>query len=183
MAQAPLQLVATPLAGAFVIRPPVFHDARGAFVKTYHTEAFREAGLPFTPREEFFSVSRRNVVRGLHFQTPPHAVDKLVYCPLGAVLDVIVDLRRASPTYGQTYSRELSAANREMLFVPIGFAHGFLALADDSMMVYQCSEVHAPAHDAGILWNSIPFAWPVAAPILSPRDLAFPALRDYASPF
>ena len=179
----PFKLVPTPLAGAFVIQPPVFHDARGSFVKTYHADAFREAGLPFVPREEFFSVSNRGVVRGMHFQTPPMAVDKLVYCPQGAVLDVIVDLRRASPTFGHTFSRELSAANREMLFVPIGFAHGFLALADQTLMVYQCSEVHSAAHDAGILWSSVGFAWPVENPVLSARDQAFPGLRDYDSPF
>ncbi len=179
----PFTLVPTPLAGAFVIQPPVFHDVRGSFVKTYHADLFREAGLPFVPREEFFSVSNRGVVRGMHFQTPPMAVDKLVYCPVGAVLDVIVDLRRAAPTFGQTFSRELSAANREMLFVPIGFAHGFLALADNTMMVYQCSEVHSAAHDAGILWSSVGFDWPVEHPVLSTRDQAFPSLRDYASPF
>jgi dTDP-4-dehydrorhamnose 3,5-epimerase len=111
------------------------------------------------------------------------AHDKLVYCPVGRVLDVVVDLRKWSKNYGKTMSRELSATNREMLFVPVGFAHGFLALEDNTMMVYQTSTMHSPQHDAGILWNSFGFQWPVKDPILSDRDKAFPALKDFQSPF
>jgi len=178
-----LKLVAADLEGVFVLQPAVFEDQRGSFVKTYHIDAFREAGIPFVAREEFFSTSRKDVVRGMHFQMPPEAHDKLVYCPVGAVLDVVIDLRKSSRTFGKTFSRELSAKNREMLFIPIGFAHGFLSLADDTMMVYQTSTVHSPANDAGILWNSIGFEWPVKNPILSTRDKGFPALSDFKSPF
>jgi dTDP-4-dehydrorhamnose 3,5-epimerase len=173
----------TALPGLKVLRPRIFRDARGDFVKTYHAGIFRELGIPFAPAEEFFSVSHKNVVRGMHFQTPPHAHAKLVYCAAGRVLDVVVDLRRESPAFGRYVSRELSAANREMFFIPEGFAHGFLSLEDDTMMVYQTSTVHAPASDAGILWNSFGFDWPVSAPLVSDRDQAFPALAGFDSPF
>lgn len=180
---AQLKLQPTVLAGVCVLQPAQFEDHRGSFVKTFHEETFRSLGIPFAPREEFFSISHKNVVRGMHFQKPPAAHDKLVYCPQGRVLDVVVDLRKRSQTFGRSFSRELSAANREMLFIPIGFAHGFLALEEQTMMVYQTSTVHAPAADAGILWNSFGFDWPVTEPILSPRDQGFPSLADFDSPF
>src|SRR4051812_24195431 len=112
-----LKLIPAELAGVFVVQPKIFSDQRGVFVKTYHEELFREAGIAFTPREEFFSTSRKNVVRGMHFQLPPAAHDKLVFCPTGKVLDVVVDLRKGSRTFGKTFTRELSAENREMLFI------------------------------------------------------------------
>ncbi|WP_040548998.1 dTDP-4-dehydrorhamnose 3,5-epimerase [Pedosphaera parvula] len=178
-----IQLLETELTSVFVLKPRVFEDQRGSFVKTYNENLFEELGIPFKPREEFFSVSHKNVVRGMHFQLVGAAHDKLVYCPLGKVLDVVVDLRKWSKNYGKTMSRELSGSNREMLFIPVGFAHGFLALEDNTMMVYQTSTVHSPQHDAGFLWNSFGFDWPVQNPILSDRDKAFPALKDFQSPF
>ncbi|MDB6065702.1 MAG: dTDP-4-dehydrorhamnose 3,5-epimerase [Pedosphaera sp.] len=178
-----LKLLPAELEGVFVVQPKIFTDKRGVFVKTYHEELFREAGIAFTPREEFFSTSRKGVVRGMHFQLPPAAHDKLVFCPTGKVLDVVVDLRKESKTFGKTFTRELSAENRELLFIPVGFAHGFLSLADDTIMVYQTSTVHSPAQDAGILWSSVGFDWPVKEPILSDRDKTFPALKDFQSPF
>jgi dTDP-4-dehydrorhamnose 3,5-epimerase len=181
------EFVPTPLSGLQEIHPRFFADARGSFVKTFHAELFRKAGLDFQPAEEFYSVSAAGVVRGMHFQLPPHDHAKLVYCPAGRVLDVIVDLRKNSKTYGEHFSRELSAENRVMLYIPSGFAHGFLALEAGSMMVYQTSTVHAPESDAGIHWESFGFDWPLKAanlsPILSDRDRAFPALADFASPF
>ena len=178
-----MEIIATELAGVHVIRPCIFEDARGSFVKTYHAEILREAGLAFQPREEFFSVSRRNVIRGLHVLMPPHTQTRLVYCVSGKVLDVVVDLRKASSTFGRVLTRELSATNREMLFIPEGFAHGFLTLEEASAMVYLASPVHSPPHDAGIAWDSIDFRWPVKEPVLSDRDRKFPALRDFQSPF
>jgi dTDP-4-dehydrorhamnose 3,5-epimerase len=177
-----MKVLPTELDGVFVLKPNVFEDTRGSFVKTYHEDLFASCGIKFAPKEEFFSVSRKNVLRGMHFQRPPAAHDKLVYCPAGKVLDVVLDLR-AGDKRGRFISRELSASNREMLFIPRGCAHGFVALADDSMMVYQTSTVHSPAHDAGVLWNSFGFEWPVQNPILSERDQKFPALRDFESPF
>ena len=178
-----MELVPTELPGLQLIRPPVFRDQRGSFVKTFHADQFRELGLNFEPREEFFSTSGRSVLRGMHFQLPPAAHAKLVYCLLGSVLDVVLDLRKNSPTFGRSCARELSAANREMFFIPAGFAHGFLSLEDNTTMVYQTSTVHSPAHDAGVRWDSFGFDWPVKVPVLSERDKNFPALCDFSSPF
>ena len=177
-----MKVLPTELDGVFVLTPNVFEDARGSFVKTYHEGLFESCGIRFSPKEEFFSVSRKNVLRGMHFQQPPAAHDKLVYCPVGRVLDVVLDLRSTAKG-ARCISRELSSENREMLFIPIGCAHGFLALENDSMMVYQTSTVHSPPHDAGVLWSSFGFDWPVKNPILSERDQKFPALCDFKSPF
>ncbi len=178
-----MKAITTEFAGLLVLQPKVFADARGSFVKTYHEGLFRELGIHFAPREEFFSVSRRGVVRGMHFQTPPMAQAKVVFCLAGSVLDVVVDLRKTAPTFGRSYARELSAASREILFIPVGFAHGFVALTDDALMYYLAGEVHSPQHDAGIRWDSFGFDWPVKQPSLSERDLKFPTLADFASPF
>jgi dTDP-4-dehydrorhamnose 3,5-epimerase len=178
-----MEIVPTELPGLNVIRPNIFQDARGTFVKTFHCDVFRQLGLEFEPREEFFSISASNVVRGMHCQLPPAAHAKLVYCIVGRVLDVVLDLRKDSPTFGRSTARELNASSREMLFIPVGFAHGFLALEDGATMVYQTGSVHSPAHDAGVRWDSIGFDWPVKNPVLSGRDQKLPALRDFASPF
>lgn len=172
----------TELLGVYLLQPDVFEDRRGSFIKTYHEGLYRACGITFAPKEEFFSISRKNVLRGMHFQRPPAAHDKLVYCPAGRVLDVVLDLRSASAGV-RHMARELSAANHQMLFIPAGCAHGFLALEDHSIMVYQTSTVHSPDYDAGILWNSFDFDWPIKTPILSERDQTFPALRDFPSPF
>lgn len=177
------EVLPTDLPDLVVLRPHVFTDDRGCFVKTFHSDAFRENGIDFVPAEEYFSVSHKNVLRGMHLQEPPAAHNKLVYCAVGRVLDVVVDLRKSSPTHGNVFSRELCAVNREMLFIPVGFAHGFLAMEDDSMMVYQASTTHAPEHDKGILWSSIDFMWPVVSPIVSVRDSRLPPLAEFHSPF
>jgi dTDP-4-dehydrorhamnose 3,5-epimerase len=178
-----MKALPTEIPGVMLVQPRVFTDNRGSFVKTFHTDTFRDIGLAFKPREEFFSTSAKGVLRGMHFQLPPVAHDKLVYCSAGAVLDVVVDLRTSSGTFSRFITRELSAANHDMLFIPAGCAHGFLSLQDGSVMVYQTSTVHSPAHDAGILWNSIGFDWPVAQPTLSDRDRRFPRLEQFVSPF
>jgi dTDP-4-dehydrorhamnose 3,5-epimerase len=178
-----MERIDTNLPGLVALRPRVFQDQRGALVKTFHAGQFAGLGIEFEPREEFFSTSARDVLRGLHFQLPPAAHAKLVYCIVGRVLDVVVDLRRQSGTYGQWHARELGASNREMLFIPVGFAHGFLSLEDGSTMVYQTSTVHSPAHDAGVRWDSIEFDWPAIRPVLSDRDQQFPPLEEFESPF
>lgn len=175
--------IETELPDLVVLRPRIFQDRRGTFIKTFHEELFRELGMEFQPREEFFSTSAKGVLRGMHFQLPPAAQAKLVYCVAGCVLDVAVDLRRSSPCYGRSYAREIGAGNRELLFLPVGFAHGFLALEDVSTMVYKTSTVHSPAHDAGVRWDSFGFGWPVENPVLSERDQKFPALAEFQSPF
>ena len=178
-----MEIIPTELAGVKILRPRIFTDVRGTFVKTFHGPLFRDAGLDFVPQEEFFSISHRNVLRGMHFQLPPADHAKVVYCIAGRVLDVVLDLRHKSPTFGGHLVRELSEKNREILYLPTGFAHGFLALEDNTTMIYQTSTVHSPAHDVGIRWDSICFNWPVPNPIMSDRDQKFPALADFKSPF
>jgi len=179
----PFTMVETGCTGLVVLQPRTFSDQRGTFVKTFHDGLFKELGIPFAPREEFYTVSAEKVLRGMHFQVPPAAHAKLVYCSAGRILDVVLDLRSNSPTCGQAASRELSSANREMFFIPVGFAHGFLSLEDDSLVVYKTDAVHSPEHDLGIAWNSFGFNWPVTNPILSERDRKFPAWPDFKSPF
>jgi dTDP-4-dehydrorhamnose 3,5-epimerase len=173
----------TPFPGTHLLQPKVFSDARGDFVKTYHAEVFAELGCSFVPAEEFYSTSRAGVLRGMHFQLPPHDHAKLVYCLAGSVHDVLLDLRRSSPTYGQSFGTELSGTNRRLLFVPSGVAHGFLAREEGSLLIYKTSTVHAPSHDAGVRWDSFGYRWPVAPDLVSPRDAAFLAWAEFSSPF
>lgn len=170
------------LPGVRLVAQQRFSDARGSFVKTYARALFDEHGLPFDFREEFYSFSHRDVIRGMHFQVPPHDHAKLVYCPQGAVLDVLVDLRRG-PGQGRVASVVLGEDEPALLFIPSGIAHGFKALADRSLMVYKTSTEHAPEHDRGIRWDSIGFDWDCARPVVSQRDAGHPRLADFQSPF
>ena len=173
----------TPLAGCLELTPFRQADARGLFRKLYHEPSFRELGLAVDWAEEFVSVSRQGVIRGMHFQTPPFEQVKLVSCLFGRVLDVVLDLREDSPTFGRCEALELSAQAGNALYLPAGLAHGFLALEEGSILHYKVTRAHAPSHDRGLLASSIGFQWPVAEPLLSDRDLAFPALEGFATPF
>lgn len=173
----------TPLKGCLKICPIVREDRRGAFVKTFHVDAFRELGLPTVFAEAYFSVSHRNVLRGLHFQTPPMDHEKIVYCTEGEVLDAVVDLRRSSLTYGQHIVIPLRASEGTMLYIPRGMAHGFCTYSDNAVMMYHVTSVYAPAFDAGIRWDSAGIPWEIENPVISERDMAFPALADFVSPF
>ena len=179
----PFNSLPVALPGVRLLEPPLFRDQRGTFIKTYHEPAWLAAGLPFAMKEEYYSVSRLGVLRGMHFQTPPEDHAKVVYCPCGRVLDVLLDLRRGSPTYGQCAAWELSAENRLILIIPSGLAHGFLSQEEGSVLVYKTGTVHSPALDAGIRWDSFGFDWGWPAPMVSDRDRAFPALADFSSPF
>jgi dTDP-4-dehydrorhamnose 3,5-epimerase/CDP-3, 6-dideoxy-D-glycero-D-glycero-4-hexulose-5-epimerase len=178
-----MKFVPTSLSGAFEIELTKRTDSRGHFVKSYHQSMFLEAGIDFQIRESYFSVSHRNVLRGMHFQTNPHEHDKLVYCPKGKILDVILDLRSDSPTFGQYHVAELSEENLKAIFAPKGFAHGFLSLEDNSMTTYLLSSAYAPESDAGVLWNSFGFDWPCKDPIISERDRAFESFRKFKKYF
>lgn len=178
-----IDVVDTPLPGVRVLAPRVWQDERGEFVKVFQAELFAGLGIQFAPVEEFFSSSRRNVIRGMHFQRPPFDHDKLVYCIEGSVLDVVLDLRRGSPDFGKAKSVELSGENRKVLFVPRGVAHGFLATEDSCVMVYLTSTVHSPSHDSGVRWDSFGFDWGTDRPIVSERDASLPPLSLDDSPF
>lgn len=178
-----MELKDTGIPGCYEISCKVFSDNRGRFVKTFNDAAYKSLGLRTDWCEEYYSVSREKVIRGMHFQTPPMDHAKLVYCLSGEVLDVVVDLRVGSPTYGEVRSLELSSTIGNALYIPAGLAHGFLSLTAESVMQYKVTSAHSPGHDAGILWSSIPFEWPVEIPILSARDVSHSALSDYQSPF
>ena len=180
-----LQVRPLPLDGAFVVEPFIHADERGSFVKPFHADQLAEAGLRFELREEFYSVSQRGVLRGMHFQTPPFAHQKLVSCIAGRVCDVLVDLRRDSETFGRSCAVELTGERPQMVWVPPGFAHGFVSLADDSYVTYKTDREHAPQQDCGIRWDSFGFDWPLTSEelIISPRDRTHPALAEFASPF
>lgn len=178
-----MRVVNEPFPGLLVIEAFRHTDARGVFVKTFQADRFRQLGANFEPREEFYSSSHRNVVRGMHFQLPPHDVEKLVYCSRGRFLDVLIDLRKGSPTYRQVTTVELDSERPLLVYQPRGIAHGFLAREDDSVMTYLTSSVHHPPSDAGVRWDSIGFAWPCADPVVSDRDQALPRLEEFDSPF
>lgn len=166
----------------------VFRDERGLFIKPFHAGLFAELGLETDFKEDFYSVSKKGVLRGFHFQTPPEQHSKLVYCSRGSILDVVVDLRVGSNSYGECSSLELSESNGKALFIPEGMAHAFLALSDEATVHYKVSTVHAPAFDSGLLWSSVGFDWSSylsgrSQPIVSPRDAGFQALKDFTSPF
>jgi len=171
--------------GCYLIKPNVFEDKRGRFVKTYHEEAIKELGIEFDFKEEYYSFSKKGVIRGMHFQTPPCDHVKLVCCPKGAVFDSFVDLRKGSPTYLHTASLELTESNCNVLILDKGIAHGFCALTDDAMMIYKTSTVYSPDNDSGIAWDSCGINWPDSKQIelISDRDNGFVKLTDFDSPF
>ena len=173
----------TNISGLFVI--DLFHaeDNRGGFVKTFHKESFEKMGLNTDFQESFYSINNKGVIRGMHFQTPPHDHDKLVYCTNGRLIDVILDIRKDSPTYGKFASIELSGDNYRAIYIPKGMAHGFESLEDHTMMTYLTSTMHQPSNDQGIRFDSFGKNWDSENPIINERDLNWPSLEEYSSPF
>jgi len=169
----------TSLPGVLIIEPKVFEDPRGFFMETYRLDAFREAGIADEFVQDNHSRSARGVLRGLHYQEPK-AQGKLVRCTRGAIFDVAVDIRRGSPTFSKWFGLELSDANKRMLWIPPGFAHGFCALDDDSDLVYKCTSLYDAACDRSILWNDpdIGIDWPIKEPALSIKDANAPRLAQ-----
>lgn len=178
-----MQISEIEIPGCFEITPKRIEDNRGVFVKTLHEDIFAAHGLQNVFLEEYFSKSYRNVLRGLHFQTPPHDHVKMVYCASGAIMDAIVDVRIGSPTYGKFQTFELSETNAKILVLAKGIAHGFCTLSHEAIVMYKVSTVYAQQCDKGILWNSLNIPWPISNPILSDRDKKFPAFQAYDSPF
>lgn len=164
-----------------LIEPKAFGDDRGWFMETFKQSEFTAKGmnLPF-PQDNHSRSMGKGVIRGLHYQKDPVAQGKLVRCVLGAIYDVAVDIRRGSPTYGQWVGVELSAENRQILWVPPGFAHGFCTVSEVSEVVYKTTAEYSPAHDRGIRWSdpAIGVRWPTTTPVLSPKDANAPLLTD-----
>jgi dTDP-4-dehydrorhamnose 3,5-epimerase len=174
-----MKVVETPLEGLFVIEPKVFGDDRGFFLESYNEETFKKAGLHTHWVQDNHSRSSKNVLRGLHFQNPMAQI-KLVRVVAGSVLDVVVDVRPNSRSFGQHFAVELSSDNKKWLYVPKGFAHGFLVLSESVDFLYKCSDFYAPQFDGGILWNDpdLGIEWPCKAPVLSAKDAQLPRLKD-----
>lgn len=172
----------TPLAipDVVLVETKTMSDDRGMFRETFRDVTFVAAGVSTTFVQDNLSRSSKGVLRGLHFQRPPHAQGKLVSCPFGRVFDVAVDIRRGSPTYGKWVGEELSADNGRLLWVPPGFAHGFCALADDSLLSYKVTDYYSGPHDGAVRFDdpSIGVDWPIADPILSDKDRGAPLLVD-----
>jgi dTDP-4-dehydrorhamnose 3,5-epimerase len=178
----PLKISETTLPGVLLIEPKVFGDDRGFFMETYRSDILREAGITDAFVQDNHSRSARGVLRGLHYQEP-NAQGKLVRCTRGAIFDVAVDIRRGSPSFARWFGLELSEANKLMLWIPPGFAHGFCALEDDSDLVYKCTKLYDKASDQSILWNDpeIGIEWPIAEPVLSDKDSSAPRLNEAAA--
>jgi len=171
-----------------IIAPKRHVDARGWLCESFHEKRLREVGITCRfVQDNQSSSTRTGTLRGLHFQVPPAAQAKLVTVLRGRILDVAVDVRRGSPTYGKLVSVELSDDDGKQFYVPVGFAHGFLTLTDDVLVMYKVSDYYAPAQDSGIRWNDpdIAFPWPMRAAdlIISDKDRRLPSLREFDSPF
>jgi dTDP-4-dehydrorhamnose 3,5-epimerase len=173
----------TSIAGCMELFPLIFEDARGRFIKTFQAEQLQDLGLRTDFVESYYSTSHKNVIRGLHFQAPPNAYAKIVYCSSGAAFDVVVDVRLGSPTYGKYEIFELNQPTANMIYMSPGLAHGFLSLSDSTTLIYSTTAAHAPGSDLGIRWNSTGIPWPIDNPILSQRDARLAKLESFVSPF
>ncbi len=167
------------LHGLWLMHYPLHHDQRGYLAKPIREQALQEAGLSVCAAESFFSVSHRGVLRGMHLSQAPHDSAKQVYVVAGEVLDVVLDVRPQSPSYGQVFSQVLSATTGLALHLESGLAHGFLVLSDSATVAYQMSRSHSPAHDSGIRWDSFGFVWPESQPVISPRDQQLPSWPEF----
>ncbi len=181
-----MQIDRTTIDGVFVLHPRKYADARGFVAETFKASVLRDAGVTHEWMQENHSYSARvATVRGLHFQAPPAAQAKLIRVLRGAIFDVALDIRRASPTYGEHVAVELNAEGMQQLYIPAGFAHGFCTLTDDTEVLYKVSADYAPAQEGGVLWNDadLGVAWPASAALTSERDAVWPRFKDFVSPF
>ena len=182
-----MPFIATDFTELFVFEPAVFGDSRGYFFESYNQNVFLAQGLTFNWVQDNQSSSSYGVIRGLHFQLPPYAQTKLVRVLSGAILDVVVDIRKGSPTYGKSFSLELSAENKKQLLVPKGFAHGFSVLSDKAEVLYKCDEFYNKSAEGGIVYNDAALAidWKIdkASANVSEKDLILPGIDQLENPF
>ncbi len=180
-----MEIEETKIEGLIIVKPSVFYDERGYFFESYNKDRFEKLGLVSDYVQDNESKSQKGVIRGLHFQKPPFAQGKLVRVIKGAVMDVAVDLRKNSPTYGQWESVELSENNKWMYWIPAGFAHGFLTLENDTIFSYKCTNLYNKASEGSILWNDadLDIQWNVERPIISEKDTIAPSFASFVSPF
>jgi len=180
-----MQIEQTDLPGVLLLVPARFGDHRGFFSENWNRRRMQEAGIDIDFVQDNHSFSHaKGTLRGLHFQTPPHAQAKLVRCGRGRLFDVAVDIRKGSPTYGHWTGAELSFENGKQLLIPAGFLHGFVTLTEETEILYKCSDYYAPDCDGAVRWDSCGIDWPLAGdPVLSAKDEAAPRLDDFDSPF
>lgn len=180
-----MEINTTPFKGLMIIKSTVFEDGRGYFFESYRNDSLKEYGFYDEFVQDNESMSQKGVLRGLHFQAPPYAQAKLVRVVKGKILDVVVDIRKNSETYGQCYSVELSEENKMLLLVPKGFAHGFATLQDDTIVNYKCSNYYNKESEHTILWNdeSLGIDWKINSPILSDKDLNGESFSGFNSMF
>jgi len=181
----PFRFTPTVISDVLIIDPRVFSDERGFFMETYKRSEFAAQGIAETFVQSNHSKSSKGTLRGLHYQNPPKPQGKLIRALGGEIYDVAVDIRNGSPTFGKWVAVTLSAKSKRMLYVPAGFAHGFCVTSEDAEIQYMTTEEYAPELEAGISWNDPDLAidWPIAEPKLSPRDRAWPRLRDADNDF
>ena len=176
----PFEFVKTEVPDVILIKPKVFKDERGFFMETYKKPDFEKAGIKGEFVQDNHSKSKYGVLRGLHFQREPYAQAKIVRCVKGVIYDVAVDLRRDSHTFGKYVGVILSEFNKYMLYIPRGFAHGFLVLSDEAEIVYKVDNLYAPNHEGGLIWNDpdVGIKWSIDNPILSQKDQKWPTLKE-----
>lgn len=181
-----MNVIKTSIPDVLILEPKVFGDDRGFFFESFNQKLFEDAvGYPVNFVQDNHSKSTKGVLRGLHYQLPPHAQGKLVRCVAGEVFDVAVDIRKSSPTFGQWVGVHLSGENKRQLWIPEGFAHGFLTLSETAEFLYKTTNYYAPESDSGLLWSdkSISINWPFFDVILSDKDKRQPFLKDVLSVF
>ncbi|CEK39033.1 dTDP-4-dehydrorhamnose 3,5-epimerase [Paraclostridium sordellii] len=170
------KIVKTKLDGCLEIVTNTFNDKRGKSIKTYHNTTFNYLGIKEEFKEDLMVISNKNVLRGLHFQKKPYEQSKIVFCIKGSILDVILDIRKDSVTYGEYILINISSEKNNMVYIPTGFAHGYLTLENDTIVGYKMSEEYAPEYEDGIKWDSLDIPWGIKNPIISDRD---ENLRDF----
>ena len=180
-----MELIKTPIEGLLVVKSKVFKDDRGYFFETWSKESFSKNGLDLNFVQDNQSLSSKGVLRGLHFQNPPFAQGKLVQVIKGSVLDVVVDIRKESNTYGQYFSIELNEVNKTILWIPPGFAHGFISLEDDTIFSYKCTGVYDSASEQALLWSDkdLNIDWRFTNPLVSEKDLVAGDFKNLVSQF
>jgi len=178
-----MEKIETEFDGLFIIQHKVFNDDRGLFVKTYNQSIFETLNLDVVIKERYYSVSQKNVIRGMHFQTPPKDHIKLVNVLQGAILDVVLDIRKSSLTFGKYYSVKINSNEGKTIYIPKGFAHGFLALENNTIVEYNQTTEYAPDKDEGIHFDSFGYKWQIRNPVMSKRDLGFPKFTEFKTIF
>lgn len=178
-----MQIEKTKFEGLIILQPKIYTDNRGEFLESWNEAVFKDLGINIIFKQDNQSKSNKNVLRGLHFQHPPNEQGKLVRVSKGSVLDVVVDLRKESATYGQHFKKELSSENSTMLWIPSGFAHGFLTLEDDTIFQYKCDSFYNPKLEDCLLWNDplLKIDWNTKNPIISSKDLHGKLFKDIVS--